>query len=251
MPPIPYPAQTVRLLLNRSEGSWTAVLSVLPLTAFDVFHGQAGLLLGPEENAYYQRLTHRRRQESFLLGRIAAKSAVAELAQLGDPSTVEIRRGVFEQPLVRGAGCEGCAISISHDGTWAVGLAFHDAHPMAIDVENIDAERIRTIASQLSARELGWAAATPDRDAISTLLWTAKEGLSKVLGCGLTAPMLLLSLKEFEAVGPSLWRGLFENFAQYQALGAVSGRTAFSLVLPRNSVLQNPEVLTGLFAAEA
>ncbi|HTH49223.1 MAG TPA: 4'-phosphopantetheinyl transferase superfamily protein [Candidatus Limnocylindria bacterium] len=248
MPALPHPVRTVRLDLGRPDGPWAAVLAAIPLTAFDAFQPEAGHWLGSEEKAYFQCLTHRRRQESFLLGRLAAKFAVSELVPTGAPAAIEIRRGVFDQPLVRGPGCAGCSVSISHDETWAVALAFQEAHPMAIDVETVTAGRILTIESQLLPQELGWAAAGPDREAICTLLWTAKEALSKVLGCGLTAPMRLLSLKEFGAVGPARWRGLFENFTQYQALGTASGRTVFSLVLPRNSVLQSPEVLSGFFS---
>ena len=246
----PQPARFARLELERSDGKWDAVLGVVPLRDYDRVRAEMLPKLGPDEAAYFQRLTHRRRQESFLMGRLAAKVAVAEMAGGGGPEQIEIRRGVFEQPLVRGTGVEGCSVSISHDAVWGVALAFRDAHPMAVDVETVgpDADRVRTIESQLSERELEWARAdSMDASLMVTVLWTAKEAVSKAVGCGLTAPVAWMNLKKFQSVEAGLWRGEFEGFVQYQSLSWTIGRTAITVVLPRHSTLRPTGAVAALF----
>ena len=209
-------------------------------------------MLGPDESAYYRRLTHRRRQESFLMGRLVGKGALAEWSGGAALERIEIQRGVFEQPVVRGDVSVGAAVSLSHDAAWAVGLAFLDAHPMAVDVETVqgteDGNRLGTIESQLSPLELEWARRPGiDSALISTAIWTAKEAVSKVIGCGLTAPVSWMNLKRFEPVSAGLWRGEFAGLAQYQALSWLIGRTAMTLVLPRNSSLRSTAEVAGVF----
>ncbi len=240
--------------LERSDGRWDAVLGVVALSRFDQVRAEILPILGPDETAYFQRLTHRRRQESFLMGRLAAKVAVAGLAGGCGPEQIEIRRGVFEQPLVRGAAVEGCSVSVSHDAVWGVALAFRDAHPMAVDVETVglDPVRVRTIESQLSERELGWVRAEGmDAALLATVLWTAKEAVSKAVGCGLTAPVSWMNLKKFQPLDSGRWRGEFEGFLQYQSLSWTIGRTAISVVLPRNSTLRPVGEVAALFELQS
>lgn len=192
--------------------------------------------LAPPEAAYFAGLEFLRRQQSYLLGRYAAKLALQCTLQEPDMKAIEIGRGVFEQPLVSHGSAKSPGVSISHCNEMAAALAFPAGHPMGLDIEQIDPARLITIQSQMSPLERGWArSAGADEITISTMIWTAKEALSKALICGLMTPMEILNLSEFYPLGNRSWGGLFQNFAQYKFLGWTNRTLAMSVVLPKKS----------------
>src|SRR5690606_38607247 len=87
--------------------------------------------------------------------------AIALHCGLDSLRAAEIRSGVFGQPLVRGDGLAGVAVSLSHTRSLAVALAFDDAHPMGIDLEEIGRGFQEEMESQLSSREKEIARAAP------------------------------------------------------------------------------------------
>jgi 4'-phosphopantetheinyl transferase len=197
---------------------------------------QFGEFLAPGEADYFAGLRFLRRQQSFLLGRYAAKLALQCLLQAADPKAIEIGRGVFEQPLISYLSAKVPDMTISHCDEIAVALAFPAGHPMGVDVEQIDAARLTAIQSQMSPVEREWArSAGADELALSTLIWTAKEALSKALTCGLMSPMEIFNLAEFYPLENRVWGGLFQNFGQYKFIGWISRTVAMSVVLPKKS----------------
>jgi 4'-phosphopantetheinyl transferase len=197
--------------------------------------------LASPEAAYFAALHFLRRQQSFLLGRYAAKLALQYALQAPDLKAIEIGRGVFEQPVVSHLSAKTPGVTISHCSEIAVALAFPAGHPMGVDIERIDPARMTTIQSQLSPTECAWTrSAAADEITLSTLIWTAKEALSKALTCGLMSPMEILNLSEFYPLGNSVWEGLFQNFAQYRFVGWTSRTLAMSVVLPKKSKTVGP-----------
>ncbi len=195
-----------------------------------------GEFLAPAESAYFAGLHFLRRQQSFLLGRYAAKLALQRLLKVPDPKAIEIGRGVFEQPLISHLSAGAPGVTISHCDEIAIALAFPSGHPMGVDIEQIDADRLVAIRSQMSSVEREWARSVDaDELAISTLIWTAKEALSKALICGLMSPMEIFNLAEFYPLGNRAWGGLFQNFGQYKFIGWISRTVAMSVVLPKKS----------------
>ena len=225
----------LRCRVTREDGRVPVVLASAPLTLFGEILSAARSALRGSETEYYGRLVHRRRQESFLVGRWVAKHAAAHWQGEGDVGSIEIARGVFDQPLVRGGRTGGCCISLSHDDRWAAALVFPEGHPMGLDVETVDPARVETIVGQLTGLERDWMGAAPDPALLATALWTAREALSKAVGCGLTVPSSVLALKDFTAVESGTWTGTFAQFSQYQSRTVVAGRTLVSIVLPRRS----------------
>jgi 4'-phosphopantetheinyl transferase len=197
---------------------------------------QKGEFLAPAEAVYFAGLRYLRRQQSFLLGRYAAKLALQSLLKAADPKAIEIGRGVFEQPMISYLSARAPEVTISHCDEIAVALAFPSGHPMGVDIEQIDPDRVATIRSQMSPVEREWArSAGADELALSTLIWTAKEALSKALTCGLMSPMEIFNLAEFYPLGLRMWGGLFQNFGQYRFMGWLSRTVAMSVVLPKKS----------------
>jgi 4'-phosphopantetheinyl transferase len=203
--------------------------------------GRLDEFLAPAEAAYFAGFRFLRRQQSFLLGRYAAKLALQRLLKAADPKAIEIGRGVFEQPLISYLSARAPEITISHCDEIAVALAFPSGHPMGVDIEQIDPDRLVTIRSQMSPLEREWArSGGADELAFSTLIWTAKEALSKALTCGLMSPMEIFNLAEFYPLGQRVWGGLFQNFGQYKFIGWISRTVAMSVVLPKKSEAESP-----------
>jgi 4'-phosphopantetheinyl transferase len=200
----------------------------------------AAEFLGPTENAYFSTLRFARRQQSYLLGRYAAKLALRDLLGEPDLQAIEIARGVFEQPIVHCARSHRWCVTISHADSLAVALAFPAGHPLALDIEPIDLTRYETILSQLSNQETQWIEANAEHKLeLATALWTAKEALSKVLCTGLMSPVQIYNLSEFSRVSSGNWEGLFQNFGQYKTSTWIGASHATSIVLPKRSIIVN------------
>jgi 4'-phosphopantetheinyl transferase len=225
---------TINLHLTREAQSFDIVLGVVAEHEYSRIIAQAGDFLAPQEAAYFERLRFIRRQQSYLLGRYAAKIAVQKALDEPELRELEIIHGVFGQPLVACSSRRTSGISISHCTGFAVALTFPIGHPMGIDIEKIDPDREATIRTQLSQRELEWVeSGIGARGALMTLLWTAKEALSKALTTGLMSPIEIYHLNQITPVGKGVWTGAFEKFGQYQFVGWVVDRYALSIVLPK------------------
>lgn len=221
--------------LTRENRSLTAVFAVTFAHDFAKLAAQAPMFLAASELAYFTRLEHHRRRCSYLLGRYAAKLALRQALAEQDLKILEIGSGVFGQPLVLHASRATPGVTISHGADLAVAFAFPAGHPMGVDIEQIDSERLDPIRSVMSRRERAWADQA-DPATMCTLVWTAKEALSKTLLCGLMSPLEILNLSELQPTGARVWEGRFENFAQYKFLSWASRSYLMSVVLPKNSM---------------
>ncbi|MGE7154520.1 4'-phosphopantetheinyl transferase family protein [Methylorubrum rhodesianum] len=206
---------------------------------------RAGFLHGDEEALLTDRL-HPRRRHGLLIGRYAAKCALAALRPDLDPRTLAIRPGVLEQPVLSGARPENLGISLSHAGPVAIAVAYPEACPMGVDLEWIRPANVALLTRQTTAAERRLLAdhlGGPESERL-TRLWCLKEALSKALRCGLTVPLDLLAVSRVEA-GPTGLGVTFAHFAQYRGLSVAAGGLAAALVLPRP-----PAVTLAIDAAE-
>lgn len=227
-----------RLNINRGDACLNAILVITLGSNIGPLNEVAAELLGPIETEYFSSLGFEPRQKSYLLGRYVAKLALKEAISEPDLKSIQIVKGVFEQPIVRCKRNAGWAVTIGHAESLAVGLAYPAGHPMGVDVERIDEARHAIILSQLSPQEIRWvesAAATKHK--VATALWTAKEALSKVLTTGLMTPVPIYSLVEFHPIASGLWEGQFQNFAQYKALVWTGSSYVLSIALPKRSMI--------------
>jgi 4'-phosphopantetheinyl transferase len=226
-----------RLNICRGEAHLEAMLVVAFESNIGSWDKMAAEVLGPVEAAYFSSLRFERRQKSYLLGRYAAKLALKEALSEPDLKSIQILKGVFEQPIVHCKGNSGWSVTISHADSLAVGLAYPAGHPMGVDLERIDPTRYEAILSQLSQEEINWSqSGGADRYVVATALWTAKEALSKVLTTGLMTPARIYDLAEFGRAGSGVWEGLFQNFAQYKAKVWIGSSYALSIVMPKRSM---------------
>lgn len=261
----------ISLSLQRPDSpAQTAYLAYSHESAWPRLHPACESFLGTEEAAYYASLPYPVRQKSYLLGRYSAKLALARALGLAHPSgtpphsilrPLEIRFGIFGQPIPSTPYPTSWEISITHHTPWAVALAAPAGHPIAIDLEAITPERFQTLLSQLTPEETPFVHAAGTSDiAIGTrvtLLWTAKEALSKILRCGLMIPLDLLATEHVKpmpsteptSIKPSQpwqqcqqWHGVYKNFPQYQFLSWQTSSAILSIALPKRTTLSAPSL---------
>jgi len=201
-------------------------LEVLKRHAIDFLHAN--------EQAYFDTLKYPKRQHSYLLGRYCAKQAVAAYLQNDGMTNVWIENGVFQQPIVYHSHPTDVQVSISHTDALGIALAFPEPHPMGIDVEVINETHTETIQTQLTLAEQQHAALFNNKHMFFTLLWTAKEALSKALKCGLMIPMEILEIDEIKRKG-NCWQSTFKLFQQYEARSFTLGDKVCSLVYPKET----------------
>ena len=189
-------------------------------------------LLHREEKRHYDQLKYDRQKQAYLLGRAAAKRAIRALAPQIVSSDILIDSGVFGFPVVRYRSLENVQVSISHTDQVGLALAYPESHPLGVDTERVDRDRIASVEGELDHREhLLLGDLTLPHPVGLTLLWTIKESLSKVLRTGLTLDMKLAAVKSLVRVD-NVWIGHFRNFGQYKSLSVVTSTQVCSIVLP-------------------
>jgi 4'-phosphopantetheinyl transferase len=196
-------------------------------------------LLSDQEMDYFESLPVERRRISYLLGRCAAKCALAPLLGEHDYRAISIEPGIFQQPVVVHRHAAGYDVSISHDGERAVAIAFAAGHPMGIDIEAFQARHHETLLHAVPAEER-WLLQYRDCPGpeLPLVLWTAREALSKAIRCGMMAPASTLSIESIDRCGTSRYESLFRNFPQYKALSWIAGGAVISIALPRRTALE-------------
>jgi 4'-phosphopantetheinyl transferase len=180
------------------------------------------------------------KKESFLSGRLAAKRALGALLEEPDLRRIEIRPGIYGQPLVQHPRAGAARVTLSHSRGLAVALAFPAAYPMGIDIETISAVSAATILGEVEASpaELSWLVACGVDDATACcVLWTAREALGKALTIGVNGPLGVLALSEIRSDGANAWTGRYQNFPRCRCLSQAIGDRVLTLALPGDAEL--------------
>lgn len=191
--------------------------------------------LSETELADFSALRFPLKQQGFLLGRLAAKRALGALIEEPDLRLIEIRAGVFGQPLVRHPRAGRTEVTLSHSHGLAVALAYPGESPMGIDLETVSAVAAVTILGelQLSAAEKAWmAAGTVGQATACGVFWTAREALGKSMKIGLNCPLGILALDDLGSAGASAWTGRYANFPQSRCLSQEIDGRVLSIAMP-------------------
>ena len=223
------------LHLQRPDEDFKAGICFCSFPDF-LHHHEIGKVLHPQERDYYDTLTFEKRRKSYLVGRYAAKQAISALTgENNKPWAILIQQGIFNQPIATIAHENNVQVSISHGAEIGAALAFPEAHPMGIDIENVNADRCRAMESQMTQAEKDMIKG-PSRsyERMLTVLWTVKEALSKILRTGLITPFQIYSVNNIESKSDHRVC-YFENFGQYKAISFDVGASVCSLVLPKKT----------------
>jgi len=193
-------------------------------------------ILQPEETQYYKKVKCDKRRESYLLGRFAAKIAIRQiLKQKIDYNTFSIGYGVFQFPIVKYIKDQRINVSISHCNSKGIALAFPEEHPMGIDIEKIEEDKVSSIKDLISNGEYkDINSCLLSKQEGTILIWTIKESLSKVLKTGLMVDFKILEIKYLQKRGEE-YINEFKYFFQYKAVSRLIGGYMISIVLPKNT----------------
>lgn len=231
-----FPGLSVTVKLRREGYEACASLAYVHTHQFKAIAEWAGEFLHPEEMEIFRALKAERRQISYLLGRYTAKSALDKCIGLDfEPTKALIVSGIFNQPVVQCQTLRPLGVSISHSDRLVCSLAYPEEHPMAIDVEEIDEARTKVMLTQIGSGESALAQSVcPSIDTAATVVWTAKEALSKALRCGMTCPYELLEICGLEKCEWG-YTGRFKNFGQYKFQSWRRRDSVITIVLPKKT----------------
>lgn len=184
-----------------------------------------------QERNYYHKLRFEKRIRTYLMGRFVAKHAVASLTGEANLTNIIIQSGIFTQPVV--APNQGnIQVSITHCDPLGAALAFPEAHPMGIDLEKISFNKKEVLESQITETEKARISDWPFSYVTGlTLLWTAKEALSKTLKTGLMTPFEIFEISKAEVYENHIIC-YYKNFAQYKVISFTIGGYMCSIVHP-------------------
>ncbi|MFE9274853.1 4'-phosphopantetheinyl transferase family protein [Paenibacillus glucanolyticus] len=197
-----------------------------------------------EEWQYYRSLHFERRIRSYLAGRYAAKKAIALYTNEDDLRRILIARGIFNQPLV--VHSQNAQVSITHSGHLAAAVAFSEKFLMGIDIEQICESNREVLQDQATARELSLIQSLAySADSMLTLVWTAKEALSKVLKTGLSTPFAIFELKQIN-LKDDVFVSYYENFYQYETTSFMLDSFVCSITYPKGMRLNMKAIKKGL-----
>jgi len=193
-------------------------------------------MLHSDELSYYDTLKFDKRKTSYLLGRIAAKNALSEiLIRDQDIQSIAIEFGVFRFPVVKHLKDQNIQVSISHTDDCGIAIAFQEEHPLGIDIEEINEQKNEVIKNVLIDKELELIENNDVPLLIAfPILWTIKEGLSKILKTGLTIDFNILEVDTIKKV-EDVYISSFRHFVQYKAVSFQIHNHICSMVLPKNS----------------
>jgi 4'-phosphopantetheinyl transferase len=172
--------------------------------------------LAPGEAAILAELRYTKRRNEFLLRRLVTKQAIAWITgRSTDPATlagIEVCNAPSGAPYVcvDGAPSE-VGVSISDRAGWAVCVTWPTETPAAgCDLELVEPRSPGFVRDFLTAAEQDLVASCTvgdERDAVTNLIWSAKESALKVLRVGLRRDTRTLEVTP-GAAGPDGWGAL-------------------------------------------
>jgi 4'-phosphopantetheinyl transferase len=220
-----------KLNLIRPNESFPVALCCCESAMLDLYETDV-CFLHPQERKYYETLKFQKRIKSYLIGRLAGKKAIAALTGTNDLSRILIQAGIFTQPIVTCENQSNIQVSISHCEDFGAAIAFPEAHPMGIDLEQINVKQNKVIEREVTESEITLVKRLPfPYEVMLTLLWTAKEALSKVLKTGLMTPFPIFEVDQIE-FRQDYMMSHYKNFAQYKAISFILGACVCSIAYP-------------------
>jgi len=193
-------------------------------------------LLSSTELDEFSHFKYPKRKTSFLLGRISAKMSIGQIHQV-DLRSITIGVGVFGFPVVKGTS-NNTQVSITHCENIGVSLAYQEDHPISVDIEKIDPNRLSLLEKYLSPLEANLLNAHCSREMSAFMAWTSKEALSKVLRTGLTLDFKIMSINKTEKLAEGIYINTFLNFPQYKSYTLRVNNMVCSIVVPEKSFFE-------------
>ena len=123
--------RTIKVTLRRNAMTYDCAVSITEgLSDAEL----AMSWLHDSEKQQISRFTADSPKQSYVLGRLAAKSAILNISRDHNPRQIYIQNGGFSQPIIIN-NCSNLGVSISHTKHYGVAIAFPESYPSAIDIQ--------------------------------------------------------------------------------------------------------------------
>ncbi|SRR6266487_805015 len=228
-----------RLTVKLKDRCQTELVVIACVSSTDLDQTVAPLeALSRRERRHYSQLRHPIRRQHYLLGRLAAKTAVAERINHKDLTKISIESGRFGQPVLRGSSNYCTSVTISHTHNSALAIAHDSGHPLGVDIENVSRKRCLALGHQrMPARILNPTCCFLSELQLFHLIWSVREAMSKALLCGITCSPAVLDIDIFKIQRDGICIGDFTHFKQYQFCAWLSHSFAISIVCSKKAGL--------------
>lgn len=189
--------------------------------------------LHPEEAYFLKSLNYPLRQHSYLLGRFVAKQAIARHLGLDTQKDIFIDHGIFGQPIIKSHSFVG--LTLSHSKDYGTAICYPFDCPLAVDIEVISPDATKIIKPVLTEWEQKFlhSARGYKEHEFATLMWTAKEALSKLLWGG-----FLINYESFKIKNIVEKNGYFYteflNFSHLKATSVIRKNYVISIISSRD-----------------
>ncbi len=225
--------------LERKQDEVKALFGLISHDTYQHLENNVETFLHDNEMPYFSSIKYKKRKKDYLTSCYIAKSVIAKYLNESNLSSIQISSGIFKHPFIRYNGWEIPGVSLSHSDGFSGALAFPQWHPMGIDIEKIDNEKVEIIKSQLTEDELDLVKQN-DTDNVKTYcqIWTIKEALSKSLKCGLTAPFSILEIDKVKFNNNGYIQCHFKNFGQYRSYSFTVNGYALAIVMPKKTEMK-------------
>ncbi len=224
------------ITFTRKNGEFKAVITGVTGDITEL-ESQVNLFLNPKECKNLDNYVFEKRRLTYLLGRYAAKEAICGVLQIENRKNVEIKKGIFEQPIVLHDKREKVDVSIAHTDDCAVAISSFTDHPVGIDLETIDSKNTDTVIEQLTHAEntmFSSIFSNEQKNIGAVVFWTVKEAMAKCIKTGLMTPLSIFELDEIQEIDKG-YRSTFTNFGQYKAHSYLVENAILTIVMPKNS----------------
>ena len=240
------PISQQRIALKIQHGERKIPVSLAIVQATSTIDPQACTVLHPAEIQRASALTATLRRQSYLLGRLAAKTALADIHPANSPETYTITAGHLGQPLIDLPGANQTRISIAHTSQYGAALAYPAHTPMGLDIEelrekvgpNKHGEIAYEQYNQNEKQQIAQSSLNPDQGAL--LLWCMKESLAKTLGCGLAVDFAIYALDQLRELD-GIWQGSFQHFHALHAQAFFTDALCVAITTPVDVRLSRPD----------
>lgn len=189
--------------------------------------------LTSEEQDYLKFIKSDKRLKSYLYGRYSLKKAVSQYSKEVQFKNINIKNGIFGQPVIELEASRSPGGSLSHCETCAASLVYDETLIMGIDIEEVNRNVKKVLENNITAHEASLIKNQAMQEALAfVILWTAKEALAKCLKTGLTVPLELYEVEKIEN-RDKYFKLTFTHFMQYSAFTFVFDTYVCSITYPK------------------
>lgn len=199
------------------------------------------VFLSLEEKEELKKL-RRKQVDNFLVGRFAVKNIVQHILNLEqiECSKFSVKNKKSGEPYIFGTDFQHMKVSIAHSGKYGLAMVFPNDIEIGVDLEKkiVDVKEKRMFINKEDINVKYEFDTNSDfkENEIYTIIWSAKEALSKCLKTGLINNINRYDILNINICKDYVW-GNFKNYSSYKFIGFKYNCYVVSIVYPKNMKL--------------